>query len=168
MNTYELLTAAGHILGDIEDENGEITEATLAGMDEWIDAAEDKLGRIRAVITRTKNEQALLREEEKRLADRRKRLNDVLDRVTDLATSLLQAQEALGHDNKVKTDTYSVWLHTTKRAELADGFTIYDVPEELRNYGKPALNRTAVKEAESKGDLPPGTVIQDHQILRWK
>ena len=167
MNTYELLTAAGHILGDIEDENGEITEATLAGMDDWIDAAEDKLGRIRAVITRTKNEQALLREEEIRLADRRKRLNKVLDRMTNKAIALLRAQEALGHDNKVNTDTYSAWLHTTKRAELADGYTIYDVPEEFRNYGKPVLNKAAVKEAESKGDLPPGTVIQDHQLLRW-
>ena len=165
MNTYELLTAAGHILGDIEDENGEITEATLAGMDEWIDAAEDKLGRIRAVITRTKNEQALLREEEKRLAARRRRLDAVLHRVTDLATSLLQAQEALGNEPKVKTYTYTVSLSRSQSVHVDH---LGAVANDWLIHPEPKVDKAGARKAMLAGEEIRGLSLQPSYSLRWK
>ncbi len=165
MNTYELLTAAGHILGDIEDENGEITEATLAALDEWIGSSEDELAFIRAVITRTKNEQALLREEETRLADRRKHLNVVLDRMTDKATSLLRAQEALGNEPKVKTDTYTVSLTRNQRVHVDH---LETVANDWLIYPEPKVDKAGARKAMLAGEEIRGLSLQPSYSLRWK
>lgn len=165
MDTYELLTAAAHILADIEDENGEITEATLAALDEWIGSSEDELAFIRAVITRTKNEQALLREEETRLADRRKRLNAVLDRVTNKATSLLRAQEALGNEPKVKTDTYTVSLTRNQRVHVDH---LGAVANDWLIHPEPKVDKAGARKAMLAGEEIRGLSLKPSYSLRWR
>ena len=163
--TYELLTDVGRILGDIEDENGEITEDTMGAMDEWIDAAEDKLGNIRAVITRTKNEQALLREEEKRLAARRRRLDAVLHRVTDLAAELLSAQEALGNEPKVKTDTYTVWISSNQRVHVD---SLAAVANDWLVHPEPSVDKASARKALLAGEEIRGLSLQTTYSVRWR
>jgi hypothetical protein len=162
--TYELLTDAGHILGDIEDENGEITEATMAGMDEWIEAAEDKLGRIRAVILRCKNEQALLREEEKRLEARRHRLNIPIGRVTDYAASLLQAQEAMGGEAKVKTETYSCRIASNVKVHVDDKSL---VDAAWLKTKEPDVDLAGARAAMKGGADLAGLSLQTTYHVRW-
>jgi len=163
-STYELLTDAGHILGDIEDENGEITEATMAGMDEWIDAAEDKLGRIRAVVLRTQSEQDLLREEEKRLAARRRRLDAITHRVTDLAASLLQAQEALGGEAKVKTETYSCRIASNVKVHVDDKSL---VDAAWLKTKEPDVDLAGARAAMKGGAELAGLSLQTTYHVRW-
>ena len=87
--TYELLTDAAKLLAVIEDADGELTEDSLDEMDGFLMVADDKLGAIKAVISKMKAETVLHKQWRDHHVGRIRSLTKAIDYLTHNGTGLL-------------------------------------------------------------------------------
>jgi len=166
--TMELLGQGMGLLSHLEcEEGGALTPEFLALMNAHLDGGEEKITSIFYVRLQAKTQQEMLKDEISRLAARVKANQRVIDQCNERALLLLNERENFGEDTHIKNDFVSVWIQHSERAEVADGCTIFDVPEDYHTNPKPTLNKAAVKKAAAQGETPPGTTIEKHQTARW-
>ena len=166
--TTDLLEQGMGLLSHLEcEEGGALTPEFLALMNAHLDGGEEKITSIFYVRLQAKTQQEMLKDEISRLSGRVKAHQRVIDQCNERALLLLKDRENFGEDTHIKNDFVSVWIQHSERADVADGYTIDDVPEDYRTTQPDKLNKAAVKKAAAQGELPPGTTIEKHQTARW-
>jgi hypothetical protein len=101
----------------------------------------------------------------KRLQARKKSIDNNLNRIYDRLSNALILH---GLDDKKKTEHFTFSFRKSTAVEVDDGFIDwcdkYNKPQYL-NYGKPVVNKTAVKEALENGEEIPAW-IQEKKTLK--
>ena len=164
--TYELLTDAGKLLGDLEIAGGNLTEESIDKIDQFLMVADDKLGAIKVVMTRFKAEEALHKQWRDHHANRARSLAKTIDYLTSNGTGLLQAMEDLGEEPKVKAEWGSVSLRTTYVTTVAENLDDVDVRYLLEQ--PPKVDKAAAKKAIQAGELVAGITLTENRKAVWR
>lgn len=164
--TYDLLVASGRILDELHDSSGIMSDETVAYLDAWLEASDDKIGACLAVVRRMGAEGDLLREEEGRLRARRVTAERVSELIKLRATALLEAREALGEEPKVKTTTYTAWLAET--SSIVGPEDVSEWPEVWRRVKTEPDRAAALKAAKAGEALPSGFRLESKRGVRWR
>ena len=164
--TYELLTEAGKLLAAIEDCDGELTEESIDEIDGFLIVADDKLGAIKAVITRFKSEIVLHKQWRDHHANRARSLAKTIDYLTSNGTGLLQAMEDLGEEPKVKAEWGSVSLRTTYVTTVAENLDDVDVRYLVEQ--PPKVDKASAKKAIQAGEEVAGITLTKHRKATWR
>ena len=144
----------------------EVTEEQMDALMKLDSEIDDKLEGYGRVINELEADSDRLGKEIKRL-QARKIVTD--NNLTSIYNRLSNALILHGIDKK-KTDTFTFSFRKSSAVEVDDGFIDwcdkYNKPQYL-NYGKPVVNKTAVKEALEKGEELPAW-IQEKKTLKVK
>ena len=164
--TYELLTDAGKLLAAIEDCDGELTEDSIDEIDGFLIVADDKLGAIKAVITRFKSEIVLHKQWRDHHANRARSLAKTIDYLTGNGTGLLQAMEDLGEEPKVKAEWGSVSLRTSYVTTVAENLEDVDVRYLVEQ--PPKVDKASAKKAIEAGEQVAGITLTENRKAVWR
>mgnify|MGYP003134140750 CR=1 FL=1 len=164
--TYELLTDAAKLLAVIEDADGELTEESISSMDDFLMVADDKLGAIKAVISKMKAETVLHKQWRDHHVGRVRSLTKAIDYLTGNGTGLLKAMEDLGEEPKVKADWGSVSLRTTQSVVLAENW-VDTIPTQFLVEQPPKPDKKGLKEFLKTNKLK-GAELQTNRKAVWR
>tara|TARA_R110001606_G_scaffold12378_2_gene54167 strand:+ start:7078 stop:7581 length:504 start_codon:yes stop_codon:yes gene_type:complete len=164
--TYELLTDAGKLLAAIEDCDGELTEDSIDEIDGFLIVADDKLGAIKAVITRFKSEIVLHKQWRDHHANRARSLAKTIDRLTHNGTGLLEAMVELGEEPKVKAEWGSVSLRTSYVTTVAENLEDVDVRYLVEQ--PPKVDKASAKKAIQAGEQVAGITLTENRKAVWR
>lgn len=164
--TYELLTDAAKLLSVIEDADGELTEESIDEMDGFLMVADDKLGAIKAVISKMKAETVLHKQWRDHHVGRIRSLTKAIDYLTGNGTGLLKAMEDLGEEPKVKADWGSVSLRTTYVTTVAENLDDVDVRYLVEQ--PPKVDRASAKKAIQSGESVAGITLTENRKAVWR
>lgn len=164
--TYDLMRGAARVQMEIEQNDGLISDETVAFLTTWIEQSEDKVLACMHLVRRMEAEAELLEREEKALRAKRKTCENVADHVKALATGLLIAREAMGEEPKVKGPTYSAWLAETQSIVGPDDVSQW--PETWRRTKVEPDRAAALKAAKSGAKLPEGFALESKRGVRWR
>lgn len=164
--TYNMLERVWKLLGLIEDANGDLTGDSIDEIDYFLSTTNDKLGAIKAVITRFKSEITLHKQWRDHHANRAKSLTKTIDYVTSNGTSLLQAMEDLGEEPKVKAEWGSVSLRTTYETTVTANLNNVDVRYLVEQ--PPKVDKAAAKKAIRAGEEVAGITVTKNRKAVWR
>ena len=164
--TYELLEDAGKLLALIEDADGELTENSLDEIDYFLNTSNDKLGAIKAVMTRFKSEITLHKQWRDHHANRARSLAKTIDHLKSSGTRLLQAMEDLGEEPKVKAEWGSVSLRTTYETIVTANLRNVDVRYLVEQ--PPKVDKSAAKKALQAGEQVAGIRLEKNRKAVWR
>jgi len=164
--TYELLTDAAKLLAVIEDADGELTEESIDEMDGFLMVADDKLGAIKAVISKMKAETVLHKQWRDHHVGRVRSLTKAIDYLTGNGTGLLKAMEDLGEEPKVKAEWGSVSLRTTQAVVLAENW-VDTIPTQFLVEQPPKPDKKGLKEF-LKTEQCDGAQLQTNRKAVWR
>lgn len=164
-STYELLNDASRLLAAIEDCDGELTEESIDEIDGFLMVAEDKLGAIKAVITKMKAEVSLHKEWRDHHVARIRSLTKAADYLGSCGTGLLLAREDLGEEPKVKAEWGSVSLRTTYVTTIEN---INDVDVRYLVEQPPKVDKSAAKKAIQAGQEVAGITLTERRNAAWR
>ena len=166
-STYDLIITAGQLALDVAslepeaDIDGELAERLNA----YLIGVDDKLGALRFVHTRFKNDADLIADEAKRLQARARTLRASAERVRGLATDLLIAHEETTGEAKVKTPEYTAWIATSRSVKgPKDG--VDWPPEYQRTRIEP--DKQGALRALRAGATIDGLEVVETRSIRWR
>lgn len=162
---YDLLSKAGAIVATLDSPEGGDPDTIDAAIAEFLDASDDKLGALWAANARLKGEDDILAAVADRVASRRKYLTTQRGYIAEKAVALLEAQEALGGEAKVKRPEFSAWLQATASVIVPDRPD--DIPEPFRRLRIEA-DKVKIGEVLKAGGTVPGCSIQTTRGVRWR
>jgi hypothetical protein len=168
MTLYELMNEYKDFINAVE--SGDIPEDAIADTLESIEASiEDKIDNTACLLKVLEAEEAAIKAEEDRLAERRKVKANTRERIKTYLSEMLLAMgktEFESPRNKIsfrKTPGKVVFADEKAFIEWASQ---YD--DSLLTYGKPTVNRTAVKMAIEGGKEINGAEIVVSQSMQLK
>lgn len=165
--TNELIGAALTLMARLYEGAGEVDEqADPVG--DWLEAADDKIGALAAARRRLKSEADLLRQEEQRLAARRRSMERGVERVSELATDLLIAEEDLTGSAKIKRPDLTAWLARTTKVQVTatpQALCAYD-PDLVIISSKP--DRREIKRRLEAGEAIGGCELAESRSVRFR
>lgn len=168
MTLYELMTNYKDFLTAVE--NGDIPEDAIADTLEGIESTiDEKIDNIACMLKSLAAEEAAIKAEEERLAQRRKVKANVQDRLKNYLSDMLLAMgktEFESPRNKIsfrKTPGKVVIDDEKKFIEWAQVHA-----DGLLNYGKPTVDKTAIKVALDDGAELDGVRIEVSQSMTIK
>ena len=168
MTLYELMNDYKNFLSAVE--NGDIPEDAIADTLESIEASiEDKIDNTACLLKVLEAEEAAIKAEEERLAQRRKVKANVKDRLKNYLSEMMLSMgktEFESPRNKItfrKTPGKVVFDDEKKFIEWAQIHA-----DSLLNYGKPTVDKTAIKVALANGAELDGVRIESSQSMTIK
>ena len=168
MTLYEMMTAYRDFLTAVE--NGDIPEDAIADTLEGIESSiDEKIDNIACMLKSLAAEEAAIKAEEERLAQRRKVKANLQDRLKNYLADMLLAMgktEFESPRNKItfrKTPGKVVFDDEAKFIEWASINA-----DSLLNYGKPTVDKTAIKAALANGAELNGVRIESSQSMTIK
>jgi 2-keto-4-pentenoate hydratase len=164
--TYDLMRGAARVQIEIDQNDGLISDETVAFLASWIAESEDKVLACMHLVRRMEAEAELLEREEKALRAKRKTCENVADHVKALATGLLLARETMGEEPKVKGPTYSAWLAETQSIVGPEDVSAW--PETWRRTKVEPDRAAALKAAKAGQELPEGFALESKRGVRWR
>lgn len=142
---------------DTVDENGEISEESIAKVMELQQAKDDKLENTACWIVNLKAEAKAIREQEIILAERRQALERKVERVSRFL------QDALGGEKLANESRVSVSYRKTKSVEVDAGFIDWAMDgmhDEFLTFKDPVVNKTALKEYLKEHELNNARIVE--------
>jgi len=164
--TYELLEQASKLLASIEDADGELTESSIDEMDGFLSSSEDKLGGIKAVLSRFKGEVVLHKQYRDHHIGRVRSMTKAIEYLTECGTHLLERMEEFGEPPKVKAEWGSVSLRTTQTVELFANWAA-KVPAKYLVEQPPKCDKKGLKEFLKK-EKCKGAYLQTNRKAVWR
>ena len=168
MTLYEMMTAYRDFLTAVE--NGDIPEDAIADTLEGIESSiDEKIDNIACMLKSLAAEEAAIKAEEERLAQRRKVKANVQDRLKNYLSDMMLAMGKTEFENprhKIsfrKTPGKVVFDDEAKFIEWASINA-----DSLLNYGKPTVDKTAIKAALANGAELNGVRIESSQSMTIK
>ena len=168
MTLYELMTEYKNFLSAIE--NGDIPEEAIADTLEGIEATiDEKIDNTACMLKVLAAEEAAIKAEEERLAQRRKVKANLQDRLKNYLADMLLAMgktEFESPRNKItfrKTPPKVVFDDEKKFIEWAQVNA-----DSLLSYGKPTVDKTAIKVALANGAELEGVRLETSQSMTIK
>ena len=168
MTLYEMLTAYKDFLTAVE--NGDIPEEAIADTLEGIESSiDDKIDNIVSMIKSLAAEEAAIKAEEERLAQRRKSKANLQDRLKNYLSDMLIAMGKTEFENP----RHKISFRKTPGKVVFDdekAFIEWAVvnADNLLNYGKPTVDKTAIKTALADGVELEGVRIESGQSMTIK
>lgn len=168
MTLYELTTTFNDFLGAVE--SGDVPEEAIADTLEAIEADIDtKIDNTACLIKQLEAEEAAVEAEEKRLVQRRKAKAAARERITAYLGDMLSA---LGKDRFENARVSISFRKTPAKVVVADepGFIRWAMENDdsLISYGRPTLNKTAIKAAIENGRALDGVEIATGRKMQIK
>ena len=164
--TGQLLGEALEVLLAIDGANGELTEESIAKMEEFLSSSEDKLGGIKAVLSRFKSEIVLHKQYRDHHVGRVRSMTKAIEYLTTCGTGLLKAMEDLGEEPKVKAEWGSVSLQTSYRTEVDDDLS--NVAVRFLIEQPPKVDKSAAKKAIQAGESVAGITLTENRKAVWR
>ena len=168
MTLYELMTDYKNLLSAIED--GDIPEEAIADTLEGIEASiDEKIDNTACLLKVLAAEEAAIKSEEERLAQRRKVKANVQNRLKNYLSEMMLSMgktEFESPRNKIsfrKTPPKVVFDDEKKFIEWAQIHA-----DSFLNYGKPTVDKTAIKVALTNGAEIEGVRIESGQSMTIK
>lgn len=168
MNLYELMNDYKNFLSAVE--NGDIPEDAIADTLESIEATiEDKIDNTACMLKVLEAEEAAIKAEEERLAQRRKVKANVKNRLKNYLSDMLLAMGRTEFESPRNKITFR---KTPGKVVFADEKAFIEWASQnddsLLTYGKPTVNKTAVKMAIEDGRDLSGVEIVVSQSMQLK
>lgn len=168
MNLYELSSVYKNFL--IAVDNGEIPEEAIADTLEAIEGAiDEKIDNIACVLKVLEAEEAAIKAEEDRLAQRRKAKANAKERTKNYLSEMLIA---LGKTEFETARNKITFRKTPGKVVFADEKAFIEWAlvndDSLLTYGKPTVNKTAIKTAIEDGKELSGVEIVVSQSMQLK
>lgn len=168
MTLYELMSGYKNFLTAVE--NGEIPEEAIADTLEAIEGdIDEKIDNIACVLKVLEAEEAAIKAEEDRLAQRRKAKANAKERTKTYLSEMLTA---LGKTEFESPRNKITFRKTPGKVVIADEKAFIEwasqYDDSLLTYGKPTINKTAVKTAIEDGKEILGAEIVVSQNMQLK
>lgn len=120
MNTHDIEGYALQVLSIIYDSET-LDDAAIGRLGEAVDAVldlvDDKLGAVRAVTLRFRNEEEVIGKEIARLTARRRAVKLTGERISDLAVTLMGAHHSLTGEKSIKRHGWTATLQSRSRID---------------------------------------------------
>lgn len=168
MTLYEMMTAYKDFLTAVE--NGDIPEEAIADTLEGIESSiDDKIDNIVSMIKSLAAEEAAIKAEEERLAQRRKSKANLQDRLKNYLSDMLLAMGKTEFENP----RHKISFRKTPGKVVFDDEKAFIEwakvnADSLLNYGKPTVDKTAIKVALANGAELNGVRIESGQSMTIK
>lgn len=167
MTSLELYAAALDIISELESPEGADPDAIAPRLAAWIDAADDKVGALYAVLRRIDAEDTALKAEQEAFAAARKRLATQEKRVRELAIALLSARDQVGEGGKVTRPTFSAWLTTSEVVVVPPD--VQELPNAfVTSKTTYTADKLAIKAAIKAGDEVKGCAIVESRSVTFR
>ena len=168
MTLYELMTDYKNFLSAVE--NGDIPEDAIADTLEGIEASiDDKIDNIACLLKVLEAEEAAIKVEEDRLAERRKVKANTRNRIKTYLSDMMLTMGKTEFESPRNKITFR---KTPGKVVFDDenGFIEWAKvnADMLLNYGKPTVNKTAIKVAIEDGMEIAGVRIESSQNISIK
>ena len=150
MTLYEINS---ELLNLIDEETGEVLD-----YEKFVElnlARDEKIENIGLWIKDLKAEASALKAEKDALAKRQKTAENKAERLTNYLQMMLEGE-------KFKTPRLSVSYRTSKAVEVDNEFLSWAMAngEQYLRYKEPEVDKTAVKEALEKGEVPHAALVE--------
>ena len=165
-SAWELVEQARRLMAVIADDGGVLTDDTEEALAAWVNASEDKVGACIHAARRLEQEQAILKDEEDRLASRRRALAAAEERVRGYATSMLLEMETMGMEPKLRAPSYSVWLGESESLHVPEDPKLW--PEEFVRVSKSVDKRGLTEAVRQGAALPLGFELVKRRSVRFR
>ena len=168
MTLYEMTTAYKAFLTAVE--NGDIPEEAIADTLEGIESSiDEKIDNIACMLKSLAAEEAAIKAEEERLAQRRKSKANLQDRLKNYLSDMLLAMGKTEFENP----RHKISFRKTPGKVVFDdekAFIEWAMlnADSLLNYGKPTVDKTAIKVALTNGAELNGVRIESGQSMTIK
>lgn len=168
MTLYEMMTAYKDFLTAVE--NGDIPEEAIADTLEGIESSiDEKIDNIACMLKSLAAEEAAIKAEEERLAQRRKSKVNLQDRLKNYLSDMLLAMGKTEFENP----RHKISFRKTPGKVVFDDEKAFIEwaqvnADSLLNYGKPTVDKTAIKVALANGAELNGVRIESGQSMTIK
>lgn len=168
MTLYEMMTAYKDFLTAVE--NGDIPEEAIADTLEGIESSiDEKIDNIACMLKSLAAEEAAIKAEEERLAQRRKSKANLQDRLKNYLSDMLLAMGKTEFENPRHKISFR---KTPGKVVFDDEKAFIEWAQvnaaSLLNYGKPTVDKTAIKVALANGAELNGVRIESGQSMTIK
>lgn len=162
MNIYEITQSMLAIMGEIEENEGEITDEVAEKLKITSDQLADKAEAYCKLIRNTESDIAGIKGEIERLRKRQKSAENLIER---LKASLVNAME-VSDQPKLKAGSFSLSVRRTESVNVTD---IEALPSKYkREVVEVKADKNLIKEAIKNGEMVDGAELVENQSLNLR